>query len=72
MCFFFSFLPATFWLVIGYFVLYSSSRTNGSLRAFGRGLAAWVFILSALIVVAGAYITLRGWCPLGALAACGS
>lgn len=72
MCFFFSFFPATFWLVIGYFVLFSSARADGSVKSFGRGLAIWVFILSGLIVLAGAYITLNGWCPIGDLMECGT
>jgi hypothetical protein len=28
MCFFFSFMPATFWLVVGYFVLYSATKAR--------------------------------------------
>ena len=72
MCFFFSFVPATFWLVIGYFVLFSSTRVDGSVKSFARGLATWIFILSGLILLAGAYITLSGCCPLGALMQCGT
>jgi len=72
MCFFFSFLPATFWLVIGYFVLFSSTRADGSVQSFGRVLATWVFVLAGFILLAGAYITLSGCCPLGDLMQCGT
>ncbi len=66
MCFFFSFLPATIWLVIGYFLLFSSTRADGSLGTFGRGLAIWAFVIAACIVLAGAYVTISGLCPMGA------
>lgn len=72
MCFFFSFLPATFWLVIGYFVLFSSTRVDGSVQRFGRALATWVFVLAGFILLAGAYITLSGCCPMGDLMQCGT
>ena len=39
MCFFFSFMPATFWAVVGYFVLFSSTETQGGIRTFGQILA---------------------------------
>jgi hypothetical protein len=29
MCFFFSLIPATIWVVLGYFILYSSTKTQG-------------------------------------------
>lgn len=70
MCFFFSIFPATFWAVIAYFVLLSSARAEGSIKSFGRGLAIWVFILSGLIVLGGAFITLNGWCPMGDMMQC--
>lgn len=64
MCFFFSLLPATFWLVIGYLLLYLSTRFEGPVRAFGRGLAIWVFIIAGGIVLAGAYVATVGMCPI--------
>lgn len=64
MCFFFSFLPATVWLVIGYFVLFSSAKAEGSLKTFGRGLAIWAFVISGFIVLAGAYVTMNDICPM--------
>ena len=64
MCFFFSFMPATFWAVIGYFVLFSSSKADGGIRTFGRVLAVWIFVNAAFIPIAAAYVTLSGLCPI--------
>ena len=64
MCFFFSFIPATFWAVIGYFVLFSSSKADGGIKTFGRVLAIWIFVIAAFIPIAGAYVTLTGLCPI--------
>ena len=70
MCFLVSFFPATFWAVIGYLVLWSSTKAEGSVQTFGRGLAAWVFFLAALILIGGAYFTLSGLCSFEALTQC--
>jgi hypothetical protein len=67
MCFAFSLIPATFWLVIGYFVLFVSTRADGGVRRFGGILAAWIFLVAALIPIMGAYVTLSGLCPLAQL-----
>jgi len=67
MCFFFSFIPATVWLVVGYFVLYASAKAEGGIRKFGRVLAIWTFVIAAFLPVAGAYVTLAGLCPLEAM-----
>jgi hypothetical protein len=63
MCFFASFIPATIWVVLGYFILFSSSKTLGGIQLFGRILAIWVFIIAAFFPVMGAYVTLAGLCP---------
>ena len=65
MCFFFSFMPATFWAVVGYFVLFSSTETQGGIRTFGQILA--IFIIAAVLPMAGAYVTLAGLCPIDAI-----
>lgn len=70
MCFFFSLLPATFWLVIGYLVLYLSTRFDGPAKTFGHGLAIWTFVISGFIVLAGAYVTTIGSCPIDAWMSC--
>ena len=67
MCFFVSFVPATFWAVVGYFVLLTSTRAEGRVQVLGKWLATWIFVLAALIPLAAAYITLAGLCPLDAL-----
>ena len=64
MCFFVSFLPATFLVTIGYFVLFSSSKADDGIRTFGRVLAIWIFVIAAFIPIAGAYVTLAGLCPM--------
>ena len=63
MCFLFSLLPATFWVVIGYFVLFSSAKAGDGTRTFGRVLAIWIFVIAGFFLVAGAYVTLAGLCP---------
>lgn len=64
MCFLFSLIPATFWLVVGFFVLYTSTKAEGTLQKFGKILAIWIFIIALLFPVCGAYMTLSGNCPL--------
>ena len=71
MCFHFSFLPATFWLVIGYFVLFSTSKAEGWIGTFGRAIAAWIFVISGMILLAGAYFTLNDLCSIEAWMECG-
>jgi len=67
MCFFFSLFPATIWLVIGFFVLFASTRTEGGLKKFGKALAIWVFVIAAFFPLCGAYVTLSGLCPIEAM-----
>lgn len=67
MCFFFSLIPATVWAVIGFFVLYVSTKAEGGLSRFGRLLAFWAFIIAAFFPLAGAYVTLTELCPMSAI-----
>jgi hypothetical protein len=67
MCFFFSLIPATVWAVIGFFVLFASTKAEGGLRKFGQVLAIWSFVIAALFPLAGAYVTLVGLCPMEAM-----
>jgi len=67
MCFFFSLLPATVWLIIGFFVLFASTKAEGGLRKFAQILAIWSFIIAALFLLGGAYVTLAGLCPMEAM-----
>ncbi len=64
MCLIFSFIPATIFLVIGYFVLLSSSKAEGNTQKFGQMLAIWVFIIAAFFPICGIYATFSGLCPM--------
>ncbi len=70
MCFLISFGPATFWAVIGYFVLFSSTKAEGAVKTFGQVLATWVFVIVGFILIGGAYITLADMCPIPELLKC--
>ena len=65
MCFFISLIPATVWVILGYFVLFSSAKANSGIRIFGQVLAIWIFVIAAAIVIAAAYVTAAGLCPIG-------
>jgi hypothetical protein len=67
MCFFFSLVPATVFTVIGYFVLFSSTKAEGNVRKFGQILAIWIFIIAMFPIIMGAYVTLSGLCPIEAM-----
>lgn len=67
MYFFFSLIPATLAVVLGYFILFSSTKTQGGVKAFGQILATWVFILAAIIPLAGVYATYAGFSPADAM-----
>ncbi len=64
MCFFFSLIPATVFVVVGYFVLFACSRAEGTVRTFGQVLAIWVFVVALFFPICGAYVTLSGMCPM--------
>ena len=64
MCFFASLIPATFFVILGYFVLYASSRSEGGIRTFGRILAVWIFLIALVPPIGGAVVTLSGECPM--------
>ncbi len=64
---FFSFIPATIWVVLGYFLLFTSSKAQGPMQVFGRVLTIWVFAVAALFPVAGAYATFADLGPIGAM-----
>ncbi len=66
MCFFFSLIPATVWAVIGFLVLFASTKAEGGLRKFGQVLAAWSFVIAALFPLGGSFVTLAGLFPMAA------
>lgn len=67
MCFFASFLPATVWVVIGFFILFAATKTEGALQTFGRVLGMWALAIALMFPVMGTYVTLSGACPMGAM-----
>jgi hypothetical protein len=64
MCFFFSLIPATFWAILAYLVLFVSTKAEGAVKIIGQGLAIWVFIIVIFIPIGGAYVTLADLCPI--------
>lgn len=64
MCFIGSLIPATVFTVIGYFVLFASTRAEGGVQLFGRVLAIWIFVLALMFPIMGAYVTVTGQCPM--------
>lgn len=70
MCFIMSFVPATFWAVVSYFVLFSSTKADGPVKTFGRVLGIWALVIAGGAVIAGAYLTTAGLCPIGAMLEC--
>ena len=64
MCFIISLIPATIFTVIGYFVLFSSNKAEGTLGKFGQILAIWLFIIALFFPICGAYVTISGQCPM--------
>ena len=64
MCFLMSLVPATFWVTIGYFVLFASSKAQNGVSTFDQILAIWIFVLALIPPIAGAYITWSGLCPI--------
>ncbi len=65
MCLLISFLPATIWIIIGYFVLFSSTKTEGAVKKFGQVLSIWIFVIAVFFPLIGLYMTIAGLCPIG-------
>lgn len=65
MYFLLSLVPATLAVVVGYFILFSSTKAEGGVKTFARILAVWVFLLAAALPAAGAYATYAGLPSLG-------
>lgn len=63
MYFLFSLIPATLWVVLGYFILFSAAKAQGGTKIFGLVLAAWVILIGASFVFYGAYATSTGRHP---------
>ena len=70
MCFLMSFMPATFWAVVGYFVLFSSTKAKGSVKTLGQIVGGWALVVSGFILLAGAYVSMTGLCSMEVLSQC--
>lgn len=70
MCLLISFLPATFWAVVGYFILFSLAKAEGSVKTLGRFLGAWAVVISGFILLTGAYVSMTGLCSMEMLSQC--
>jgi len=63
-------LPATALTIAGYLVLYLSTRSEGSLRSFGKYLGYWAFTLAGLLILGAILAAAHGghrhgmYCPL--------
>lgn len=55
MLFLVALIPATALTVGGYVALYLSSRSEGSLKTFGRYLGIWACVLAVLVVLGGMF-----------------
>jgi len=55
MLFLLALIPATALTVGGYVALFISSRSEGSLRTFGRYLGIWAFVLAGLVALGGMF-----------------
>ena len=53
MIFAFSLIPATVLAIVGYFVLYASTRAEGAIRRFGQYLGGWILFLAGASVLYG-------------------
>ncbi len=70
MCFIFSLIPATIFVVIGYFVLFSSKKAEAPINKFGFILAIWLFIIASFLPICGAYVTISDQCPINKMMQC--
>lgn len=53
MLFLISLLPATIFVVLGYFVVFASTRSEGGFRRFGQYLGGWIILLGGVTVLGG-------------------
>ncbi len=64
-CFLFSFVPGTVFLVLAFFVVISSTRAEGTMRRLGQVLAIWLLVVALFFPACGLYVTVSGLCPMG-------
>ena len=64
MCLIFSFVPASIFGILSYFVWLAAGKAEGNRRKWGNYLAVWLLIVALGYIACGAYVTLSGICPL--------
>ena len=60
----------TFCVILGYFILFSSTKAEGRVKTLGQALAIWAFIIAGFISLAGAYVTSTGLCSMDMMGEC--
>ncbi len=66
MCLIFSFIPATIFTTIGYFVLLTAGiQNNQGMNLFGLILAIVFFVIAIGFITCGLYMTVTRKCPMG-------
>jgi len=60
MIYFLALLPATALTVAGYVALFLASRSEGTLRAFGKYLGFWAFTLAGLVILGAIFAAAHG------------
>ena len=61
---FFSFIPATIFTTLSYFVWYLAGKAEGNRQRWGSYLAVWLLIVAFGFIACGAIVTLAGLCPI--------
>lgn len=65
MCLLFSFIPASIFTTIGYFVLLTARKQDSQgMHLFGRILAIVLFVIATGFIACGLYVTVTGQCPM--------
>jgi heme/copper-type cytochrome/quinol oxidase subunit 2 len=64
MCLLFSFVPASVFMMLSYFVWYAAGTAQGNRQQFGNYLAIWLLIVAVAFIACGAYVTFTGVCPM--------
>jgi len=64
MCLMASFIPASVFTTLSYFVWFAAGSSEGYQQWLGHLLALWLLVLAAGFITCGAYVTFTHKCPL--------
>jgi len=64
MCFFGSFIPATFFITLAYSVWFATAFAEGRRRKWGKCLAVWLLVMALGFIAGGTVMTIAGTCPV--------